>query len=186
MINIQSTFKEIVSYLEFLSDQIQKYIGDRNCDAVEETAEEEELFYKTTTSSHQHNHPRIRPDQLWAYLVSRTTTDCQEITKLLFFVYLIPCSNAFTEEVFNHMKQAWTPSRNLMSVETIAAELQIRLNSQMKCDDFFLYVQNEPELIKCATRTEKYNFKKKIDLYDLKLNMYSCTVSYLFLLIMLF
>ncbi|CAF2823934.1 unnamed protein product [Rotaria sp. Silwood2] len=138
MIHIQSTFKEIVSYRESLSDQIQKYIGNRNFNEVEETAEEERFFHKTTTSNHQHNHRRIRPDQLWAYLISRATTNLQEITKLISFVYSIPCSNAFTEGVFNPMKQAWIPSRNLMSVETIAAELQIRLNGQMKCDDFFI------------------------------------------------
>ena len=51
--------------------------------------------------------------------------------------YSIPCSNAFTEGVFNHMKHAWTPSRNSMAVETVAAELQIRLNCQMKCNDVF-------------------------------------------------
>ncbi|CAF4714275.1 unnamed protein product, partial [Rotaria sp. Silwood1] len=161
MIHIQSTFKEIVSYRESLSDQIQTYIGNCNFDEVEETTEKERFFHKTTTSNHQHNHPRIRPDQFWASLISRTTTNCQEITKLISFIYSIPCSNAFTEGVFNHMKQAWTPSRNLMSVETIAAKLQIRFNDQMKCDVFFLYVQNEPELIQYARRTEKYNFRKK-------------------------
>ena len=42
--------------------------------------------------------------------------------------------------VFNHMKHLWTPSRNLMSVEAVAAELQIRLNCQMKCSDFFSFI----------------------------------------------
>ena len=84
-----------------------------------------------------------------------------EITKLISFIYSIPCSNPFTEGVFNNMKHAWTPSRNSMSVETVAAELQIRLNCRMKCSEFFSFVQNEPELIKCARRTEKYNFLKK-------------------------
>lgn len=48
-----------------------------------------------------------------------------------------------------------------MSVETVAAELQIRWNCHMKCNDFFSFVQNEPESIKCARRYEKYNFTKK-------------------------
>ena len=43
----------------------------------------------------------------------------------------------FSTVIFNHMKHLWTPSQNLMSVEAVTAELQIRLNCQMKCNDFF-------------------------------------------------
>ncbi len=59
------------------------------------------------------------------------------------------------------MKHAWTASRNSMSTETVAAELQIRLNSKMSCIDFFAFVQNEHDLIKCARRSEKYSHIKK-------------------------
>ncbi len=31
----------------------------------------------------------------------------------------------------------------------------------VKCNECFSFIQNEPELIKCARRTEKYNFTKK-------------------------
>ncbi len=48
-----------------------------------------------------------------------------------------------------------------MSSEAIAAELKIRLNCNMKCDDFFKFVQSEPDLIKYARRSEKYSFKRK-------------------------
>ena len=70
-----------------------------------------------------------------------------------------------------------------MSREVIAAQLQIRLNGHMKCDDSFLYAQNEPELIQSARRTQKYNFKKKIHLHNLKSNMYSMYIFILFLLL---
>jgi len=49
-----------------------------------------------------------------------------------------------------------------MSTETVAAELQIRLNCKMKCSDFFTFVQTEPELIKCARRSEKCSHIKKL------------------------
>ncbi len=48
------------------------------------------------------------------------------------------------------MKHSWTASRNSMLGETVAAELKIRLNCKMKCNEFFTFVQNEPELIRCA------------------------------------
>ena len=53
-----------------------------------------------------------------------------------------PCSNAFVEGVFSHMKSAWTASRNSMVNETIAAELKIRLNNTKKCGDFFLLLKH--------------------------------------------
>jgi hypothetical protein len=46
-----------------------------------------------------------------------------------------------------------------MSVETVAADLQIRLNCQMKYNEFFSFEQNEFELIKCA----RSQHSKKID-----------------------
>ena len=79
-----------------------------------------------------------------------------------------------------------------MLTEVIAAELQIRLNCQMKCNEFYSFAQNEPELIKCARRSEKYNFTKKPcsrcfnNEYLLYIsNMYYVQL-YLFLLIILF
>ncbi|CAF2155504.1 unnamed protein product [Rotaria magnacalcarata] len=150
LINVQSTFKEIISYRESLSDQIKKYI------------ECEEFIHKSSTPApdHQQNNSRVRPDQLWAYVLSKISPYCEELKKLLRFVYSIPCSNAFTEGVFNHMKHARTPSINSMSIEAIASELKIRMNGKMNCDEFFSYVQNERELIQCARGTQKYKFKK--------------------------
>ncbi len=75
---------------------------------------------------------RLVYDQRWAYVIARTTSNCKQITKLIFYVYSIPCSNAFTEDVFSRMKHAWISSRNSISTKTVAAELQIRLNCKMK------------------------------------------------------
>ncbi|CAF5037294.1 unnamed protein product, partial [Rotaria sp. Silwood1] len=126
---------------------------------IREPDDEERFLHKSSTQNHQdnNNHNRIWPEQLWAYLISKTTTNCEQMTKLISYVYSIPCLNAFTEDVFSHMKHAWTCSRNAMSIETIAAELQIRLNCKVKCNEFFTFVQNQPELIKCARRLEKYS-----------------------------
>ncbi len=44
------------------------------------------------------------------------------VKKVLVNVYSIFCSNAFAKGIFSHMKQAWSLSKNLMSIETIAAE----------------------------------------------------------------
>ncbi|CAF3300814.1 unnamed protein product [Rotaria sp. Silwood2] len=165
---LQSTFKEVDSYREPLSDQIRKYIGDdaHNFsgdiinDQNNESQDEEDLFHKPTIEIHEKEN-QIRSDQLWAYLLTESTTLCSEMTKVLAYVYSIPCSNAFAEGVFSHMKHAWTPSRNSMSTETIATELKIRLNSKIKCEDFYSFAQSQPELIKSAKSKQKYSYVKK-------------------------
>ncbi len=154
MISLQATFKEVNSYREPLSIQIEKYVVDHGYEKqifngqLIGPDDEHEFLHKTatttttTTQNNHDNHHKIRPDQLWAYLIGKTSTSCEEMKKLISYVYSIPCSNAFAEGVFSHMKHAWTASRNLMSTETVAAELQIRLNSKMKCTDFFYICSN--------------------------------------------
>jgi hypothetical protein len=166
---LQSIFKEVSSYRESLDHQIQKYIGDDthnfNEDIINDQyneSEDENLFHKSTAGSLEKEN-QIRSDQLWAYLLSKSMTPCIEMTKVLTYVYSIPCSNAFAEGVFSHMKHAWTPNRNLMSTDTIAAELKIRLNGKMKRKDFYSFAQSQPELIKCAKSKQKYsNVKKRV------------------------
>ncbi|CAF1544432.1 unnamed protein product [Rotaria magnacalcarata] len=84
LINVQSTFKEIISYRESLSDQIKKHIGisEFNCDKIEETdAECEEFIHKSSTPApdHQQNNSRVCPDQLWAYVLSKISPYCEEL-----------------------------------------------------------------------------------------------------------
>ena len=160
LISLQSTFKQVSSYRDSLFTQVRKHIRGRDIYEIEGIDGGDEYVHKTSTQN-QYNDNRIQADQLWAYLISKTATNCQEMKRLISFIYSIPCSNAFTEAVFNHMKHAWTPSRNSMSVETIAAELQIRLNCKMKCSEFYSFIQNESELLKCARSTGKYTFTKK-------------------------
>ncbi|CAF4382068.1 unnamed protein product [Rotaria sp. Silwood2] len=171
MIDLQSTFKEVNSYREPLFIQIKKYIGnhdvkkhifDTTCDASTEDEaadnEDEQFLHKTSTTQH---HQKIRPDQVWAYLIAKTITNCDEITKLVSYVYSISCSNAFAEGVFSHMKPSWTASRNSMLSKTVAAELKIRLNCKTKYDQFFKFIQNENEVIKIAQSSQKYSHKRK-------------------------
>jgi hypothetical protein len=48
-----------------------------------------------------------------------------------------------------------------MLSETISAQLKIRLNYNMTCNDFCTFVQNQPELIKCGRSKEKQSHIKK-------------------------
>ncbi|CAF2075856.1 unnamed protein product [Rotaria magnacalcarata] len=96
---------------ESLFVQIEKYIGDHEIEKqmvneVFEELDDKELVNKipTQAQNHQDSCHKIRPGQLWAFLITKTTTNCDEMTKLVSYVYSIPCSSAYTEGVFSRMK----------------------------------------------------------------------------------
>ncbi|CAF2210525.1 unnamed protein product [Rotaria magnacalcarata] len=166
---LQSKFKELNSYREPLSRLISQYINNDarhvyeefNNDICNESHDEDNLIYKPTTENHERE-MEFRADQFWAFLLAKSKPMCIEMHKIISYVYSIPCSDAFVEGVFSHMKSAWTVSRNFMANETIAAELKIRLNSTMTCEDFFSFPQAQPPLRKCAKSQQKYSFEKSV------------------------
>ena len=48
-----------------------------------------------------------------------------------------------------------------MTADIVAAELKMRLNSQIKCDEFFKFAQNQPELITADGGAEKCSYMKR-------------------------
>lgn len=103
----------------------------------------------------------IRSDQLWAMLFAVNATPTPNMKKLICFLYSIPASNAFVECVFSDMKHLLNDSRNRMSVESIAAELQIRRNCSISCIDMHKYLLSQKELLGAISSNNKYTFKKQ-------------------------
>ncbi|CAM4915320.1 unnamed protein product [Rotaria socialis] len=112
-----------------------------NNDICNESHDEDNLIHKSTTENHERE-VEFRSNQFWAFLLVKSKPMCIEMYKIISYVYSIPCSNAFVEGVFSQRKSAWTASRNLTVNETIAAELKIRFNSTMTCEDFFLLLKH--------------------------------------------
>jgi len=109
MINSQMTFKKVIFYREPLFIQKQKYIADHdvekqildeklNASDDDEPVDDEQFFHKTTI-----HHQKIQSDRLWALLIEKTTIKCDEIRKLVPYVYSITCFNVFTEGIFSYM-----------------------------------------------------------------------------------
>ncbi|CAF3408905.1 unnamed protein product [Rotaria socialis] len=107
-----------------------------NNDICNEFHDEDNLIHKSTTENHE------REVEFWAFLLVKSKPMCIEMYKIISYVHSIPCSNAFVEGIFNQRKSARTASRNLTVNETIAAELKIRFNSTMTCEDFFLLLKH--------------------------------------------
>ena len=60
------------------------------------------------------------------------------------------------------MKHLYDDKRNRMSTELIRAELQIRLNSSLRCREAYEYFLSKPELLKLVQSSEKYLLKNNV------------------------
>lgn len=74
----------------------------------------------------------------------------------------IPISIAFVERIFFIMESVWRGDRNRMRLNLVKAELAIRINFDMTCEQFFLYLKapEKKSLVQSAQSDEKYNFRK--------------------------
>ncbi len=175
---IQMTFKYIQDKNIPLYDQVQSYINKKiNLNISAATAA------KTSSNTHVEEKEQqqqqddddddddltveggvqkeIRPDQLWAMLLSVKPTPSPNLYKFISFIFSIPCSNAYVESVFSIMKHLYDDQRNRMSTERIAAELKIRLNSSLSCTEIYDFLLSKPELLKLIHSNEKYCAKKQ-------------------------
>lgn len=67
--------------------------------------------------------------------------------QIVSFVLSVPGLNAFVERIFSHMANKWSDTRNRCSTQLIKSELQISVNMDMPCNDFFLAAQKDKELL---------------------------------------
>lgn len=100
-------------------------------------------------------------DQKWVQVLRRLPEGSSEMKKLISFALSIPVSNAYCERVFSLMTQLWSKERNRMTEDLVKAELQVLLNYNMTCGEFYEYLKKNPDLLRAAKRQEKYKFKRR-------------------------
>ena len=81
--------------------------------------------------------------------------------KLVSFVMSLPSSNAFPERVFSLMNSKWRSDRNRATVGLIKAELQVFVNFDHKCGEFYDFVVKEEKLLAAAATNSKYATQAK-------------------------
>jgi len=168
---IQMIFKSIQDKNISIYDQIQSYIGKTSNSNISTTTATSTLSNKEFEEEQDSNDDddelkyaatkEIRPDQLWAMLLSIKSTPSPNLHKLICFLFSIPCSNAFVESVFSAMKHLYDDKRNRMSMKLVAAELKIRFNSSLSCTEIYNFFLSKPELLKLIHSNEKYCAKKQ-------------------------
>lgn len=99
-------------------------------------------------------------DLRWVQLFKVTST-FTELPKIIGKIFSIPISNAFVERVFSLMGNLWADERNCLSVDMVKAELIVKINYNMNCQEFlkFLKKPEQEEMLKQSLQNKKYNFK---------------------------
>ncbi|UJR18258.1 hypothetical protein I4U23_005161 [Adineta vaga] len=169
---IQMIFKSILNNNIPLYDQIQCYMDKKSNLKVPTTTTElnEEFEEEQNNDTDDDNNSdlkentftkEIRPDHLWAILLSIKSTPSPNLHKLICFLFSFPCSNAFVESVSSAMKHLFDDKRNRMSTKLVAAELKIRFNSFLSSKEVYDYFLSKAELLKLIQSNEKYCAKKQ-------------------------
>lgn len=101
-------------------------------------------------------------DLLWVQLLKFAPT-FTELPKIIGKIFSIPISNAFVERVFSLMGNLWTDERNCLSVDMVKAELIVKVNYDMNCQEFlkFLKKPEQVNMLKQSLQNKKYSFKSQ-------------------------
>ena len=72
--------------------------------------------------------------------------------------FSIPPSNACVERVFSFMGNIWREELNQLLPETVKAELQIKINYNLSCEEFYHSIKNNNKLLAACISNKKYTF----------------------------
>lgn len=77
---------------------------------------------------------------LWVELFKMIKTngsECENFEKLMEFIFCLPGSTAPVERVFSLMNNVWSPDRNRLLTENTKRLLQIKVNFDVNCSEFY-------------------------------------------------
>ena len=95
----------------------------------------------------------------WVKFFATQQPEDTQLLRLVSFVLSIPVSNANCERVFSIMNVLWINSRNTLNFNLVKAELMMKMNFHMSCNEFYEFISKDKDLLKAAKSQEKYRFK---------------------------
>ena len=84
---------------------------------------------------------------------------------LVRFYRYLHINNAYVEWIFAIMGNSWTDNRNKMRVELVKPEFCIKLNFDISCREFYVFIKKKTEnvdLVKAVVSNRKYGIHGKI------------------------
>ena len=99
----------------------------------------------------------------WVKFFATQQPDNTQLLRLVSFVLSISMSNENCKRVFSIMKALWTNIRNRLNFDLVKAELMIKMNFHMSCNDFYEFIRKDKDLLQTAKSQGNYRFKCKMD-----------------------
>ncbi|CAF4863304.1 unnamed protein product, partial [Rotaria socialis] len=169
---IKTVIEYIKSYYDDnvkLSDQIKLYISSKKdydlistidrSDSVHDNDEDDDDIALVHKNQQYDEH--VRSDHFWSYLLNINPKSTPNMKKSICYIFSIPCTNAYVETIFSHIKHAWSDYRNHMDIELVDAELKIRVNSDYPCAYMYKHLLSQPDVLTKIRTNEKYQQTKR-------------------------
>ena len=99
----------------------------------------------------------------WVKFFAIQQPEDAQLLHLVSFALSILVSNANCERVFSIMNALWTNSRNRLNFNLVKAELMMKTNFHMSCNEFYEFISKDKDLLKAAKSQEKYRLKCQKD-----------------------
>lgn len=72
------------------------------------------------------------------------------------FAFCLPGSSSPVERIFSHTNQIWDSNKSQLMPDTLEAILQVKVNIQTECTDFYKRLLSDHEALKKIHSNEKY------------------------------
>jgi hypothetical protein len=87
----------------------------------------------------------------------KTDNSCTNISKMVEFATSLPGTSAPVERVFSIMGNIWSAERGRLLVSTVKHLLNVKINSERSCCEFYDVIKTNKPFLKKVMSSEKYN-----------------------------
>lgn len=131
---------------------------------------EDELFDQTSLLG-QHvnlnlktwNENNVPSDRRWIETfcsMNSQNRPIQQISFLVQYAFSIPGTSTEVERLFSIINDVWAPNKGNMQLNTLEAILNVKINSDLSCADYYSQIKDNKKLLAKVQANEKY---KNID-----------------------
>lgn len=102
---------------------------------------------------------KLTSDKRWLEIFALTTQQHRPLSNLSLLVqyaFAIPGSSTEVERLFSIINDVWGPDKPQLKLETLEAVLNVKVNSDLSCSDYFDLIKNNKRLLAQVQSTKKY------------------------------
>lgn len=105
------------------------------------------------------SHKKLTSDKRWLEVFSFANQQhrpLKNLSLLVQYAFAIPGSSTEVERLFSIINDVWGPDKPQMKLKTLEAVLNVKVNSDLSCSDYFDSIKNNKRLLSQVQSTKKY------------------------------